>query len=383
MNFSRQTPVEEVQFTKVIAILLQFKEYRVTELFLTQLVALASNYIDDLLVQLLGYAQLQRRRKPALSDIRILFKLNNVPTRDLAHEIDTTRHFPQLYRQQIQDVMKESAVQQDESIESLPFFQNEHNAIAAVVPNLRKKPSYVPSYLPDLPSDYTYQSTPIYTQPLKDLKQLRIKLVEQSRMTEKYLYELIENDDVENNIKTNFEKKLQEMIQDESSRKKDSVLEEEVHEKQPIANEQHESEQDPTIFKFDFEKYARQRKNIRLKREREFEAKRNLRDSNVFIKAETYFSPYATKKPTKETSIYFKNVLDEEFEKVIVSLRLKEMEKQEAEMKERKQREERQLREKNEIQFDFSNFKRHYSSDSNSDSDIGNDMFNEETTEFS
>ena len=80
--------------------------------------------------------------------------------------------------------------------------------------NTDNKPRYIPSYLPDLPPDYTYQSTPEYNKPLTDLKELRIRLVQESRMTEDSLYKLIENDEIE--WRKKFEDELKEM-KDESN----------------------------------------------------------------------------------------------------------------------------------------------------------------------
>ncbi|KAI5952274.1 hypothetical protein KGF54_003140 [Candida jiufengensis] len=363
---------EELQFTKVIAVLLNSRNYQFSETFLKQITELATRYLNTIIFNLLEYTQLQRRKQPSISDINILLKLHEISSEDLFEEVLKSKKFQN--HQQIKQILNSKQKPFDYTESSLPFFQNEHYAITNVVPNLKVKPNYIPHYLPDLPPDYTYQSTDIYSEPLTDLKELRIKLVEESRLTEKALYKLIENDEVESNKKLKFENELKELLQKQKSIKE--VLEEDPQPKEPKITKSDdriiEIPNDKAVYKFDFIEYAKKRKLMTQKKQKQAELKRQKRDQNIFIKAETYYSPYATKSPTLETNEFFTNILNKEFKNVIVSIRSNEFKKKEQKriQKELKVQKEKEFRQQNEIQFNFQNSN---SNGFNNNSDIDSD----------
>lgn len=76
--------------------------------------------------------------------------------------------------------------------------------------------------------------------------------------------------------------------------------------------------------KFDFAKYAQQRKDLRLRKQAKLKEQQQKREADIFMKAELYYSPYATMNPTLETDKYFKDILNDEFKEVIVSIRSSE-----------------------------------------------------------
>ncbi|KAI5967773.1 hypothetical protein KGF57_000290 [Candida theae] len=348
-----QSPAD-AQLVKVIAVILKSRGYHFTEDFMSQMFDLATGYINHLLSDLLEYTQLQRRRKPSLSDIRLILEENDLSPNALVQQIQISRGLSDLHRQQIQKVTSIEVPSDDE------FSLNEQYAISEVVPNIRTKPKYIPSYMPDLPPDYTYQSTPTFSQPLTDLKQLRRKLVEESRLTEKSLYKLIESDASDLKLKAEFEKELTELAEKENTT--DVPVEEVPKVKEEIAEGPSNAVEESTgtsieepVNKFDFIKYAQKRKELRFRKQARLEEQQKKRDTDIFMKAERYYSPYATEKPTAQTEKYFNNILNDEFKKVIVSIRSEE-EKKRKELeaqKELKERQEREFREQNEIQFHF------------------------------
>lgn len=370
-----QSPVD-VQLAKIIAILLKSQGYHFTEEFLSQMYDLATGYMNHILSDLLEYTQIQRRRKPALSDVKIVLEENEIPANDLAEQIHFSRGFPDKHRKQIQAVISNNTEEPtDDEIST-----NEQYAITEVVPNMRTRPNYVPAYLPDLPPDYTYQSTPSYSQPLTDLKQLRMKLVKESRLTEESLYKLIESDASELKLKEQFENELRKLMEKESAvenggeePKIEEIKTEEVKTEEPFDSVE-ETIHLTTTFnepanKFDFTKYAQQRKDLRLRKQAKLKEQQQKREADIFMKAELYYSPYATMNPTPETDKYFKDILNDEFKEVIVSIRSSEKKRQKElkAQKELKERQEREFREQNEIQFNFQQRDASDSSDLDSD----------------
>ncbi|CAI5759079.1 unnamed protein product [Candida verbasci] len=336
----------DLQFKQIVGNILLSKSYTCSQSFLDQLTELSIEYFDGLISNLADYTKLQRRRLPSKSDLNTLLKLRKISLNGIVDEKINSK-----------DIKHINLIEESETSS-----YNEQYSITKLVPRINERPNYIPSYLPDLPPDYTYQSTPEYTETLTDLKKLRIKLVEESRLTEKSLYKLIENDEIE--WKEKLEKEL-------------SVLEPEpIEEVKPVENKETEEE-----FKFDFTKYANQRREALEKRANMVENKRKQRKQNIFMEAEVYYSPYLTKQPTEEINKYFQEILHNEFKHVIKSIRhqteLKEERlKKERELKEAELEEKRRL---NEIQF---NFQQHYSgSDSESEEDKFDEILFSEKTE--
>ncbi|KAI5952941.1 hypothetical protein CANMA_005042 [Candida margitis] len=369
-----QSPTD-TQLAKIVAILLNSQGFHFSEEFLSQMYELVIEYMNHLLGSLLDYTQLQRRRKPVLSDIKLVLKENEIRPSDLAEQIQYSRSFPASHRQQISAVISDSNEEPVDNERS----SNEQYEITEVVPNIRTKPSYIPSYLPDLPPDYTYQSTPTYSQPLTDLKQLRMKLVQESRLTEESLYKLIESDESELKLKAQFENELDQLMKSESVARLNDEGETRIDEKEETkaadVTDTASSAAVPydTTNKFDFIKYAQQRKDLQLRKQSKLEEQQQKRDADIFMKAELYYSPYATRDPTTETDKYFKDILNDEFKKVIASIRASEERRQKelAAQKELKEKQEREFREQNEIQFNFQN------KDASDSSDLDSDIIEE------
>lgn len=227
---------------RIVGTLLETRNYTFTEQFLDQLTELTLQFVNELSADLSKYTRIQRRQQPSLSDIKLLLKLKHISTNELIREIELSKKFT--YRKQLASLL-DQLVEEPIKEQSRPFF--DQSSITELVPRLNVKPDYIPSYLPDLPPDYTYQSTPEYMETLTDLKKLRMKLVEESRMTENSLYKLIEYDDIE--WRQKFEQELVELSPDSSANETTEV---------PIPTTNGKSED----FKFDIVEYARMRKQL-------------------------------------------------------------------------------------------------------------------------
>lgn len=414
---------------KTIGSILESKEYSYSKDFLDQLTELSLEYLENLTSELSTYTRIQRRHQPSISDIKLLLKLKHIKNYELIKEIENSKTFP--YTKELSNLLKPKStkVQDDEDEDEddqLVFF--EQSSIMQLLPKLNtdNKPRYIPSYLPDLPPDYTYQSTPEYNKPLTDLKELRIRLVQESRMTEDSLYKLIENDEIE--WRKKFEDELNEM-KDESNNMEDveksederKDMEKEVKtaisdaikedisraepDKQvptvpikeesatattstststttttpvapittptvPVTTTKPETKED---FKFDIVEYAQKRKRLKLKKKQKLEDHYKARENDIFMKAELYYSPYAVHKPTDEINKYFENIISDGFKQVIQSVRKAELVKQEKIKQLRLEQElrEKELQQKNEIKFSFPTLNQ-------SESDLSDDENNED-----
>lgn len=390
---------------KTIGSILESKNYSYSKEFLDQLTELSLQFIQDLAADLSTYTRIQRRHQPSLSDIKLLLKIKHIRNDDLIKEIDKSANFP--YSQELEKFLqlqsKQSVEQQEDDDQARAFF--EQSSIMQLLPKLNNaKPKYIPSYLPDLPPDYTYQSTPEYNEPLTDLKELRVKLVQESRMTEDSLYKLIENDEIE--WRKKFEDELKTM-EDEVEGAKPIVAQDEEDDKnkhpenelkKEIPSEESNKNQKPEVMngeskevakqlelkdattqsefkedsKFDIVAYAQKRKQLAIKKKKKLEDHYKARENDIYMKAELYYSPYATKKPTADVNKYFQDIISDGFKEVIVSVRKAEIAKQAKikQMREEQERREKELQQKNEITFNFPALNHSDSDDSDNEDNI-------------
>ncbi|RCK54736.1 Transcription initiation factor TFIID subunit 8 [Candida viswanathii] len=367
---------------KTIGSILESKDYSYSREFLDQLTELSIQFIQDLTADLSTYTRIQRRHQPSLSDIKLLLKLKHIKNNDLIDEIEKSKAFP--YSQKLSQLLTDKPKQvPDEDDQSRPFF--EQSSIMQLLPTLNNsKPRYIPSYLSDLPPDYTYQSTPEYSQPLTDLKELRMKLVLESRMTEDSLYKLIENDEIE--WRKKFEEELKEMgnvgtpgvEEEEKPRVEVPEVKEEPKKDVPTVPTKEEATKAEVKedFKFDIVEYAQKRKRLALKKEKKLEDHHKARENDIYMKAELYYSPYATRKPTAEINTYFQDIISDGFKEVIVSVRKAEVAKQEKikQLREEQARREKELQQQNEIAFNFPTLNQSESDESDDDAEMEEEL---------
>jgi len=208
----------DAQLIKIITVLLLAKGILVDENTLLQLTDISIEYFHKLSNQLRNYTEIQRRKKPVLADVKLLFRLCNIDVHGLFVESQRSKFVREKYNKDLTEIAQSippvngpvpSDAEENVDAESLPFFNNQHYEISELVHVETKRPNYIPSYLPELPPDYTYQNTPKYMDTITDLKTLRVNLVNQSRSTEKSLYTLIDDDTTK--WKLRFEAELEQV----------------------------------------------------------------------------------------------------------------------------------------------------------------------------
>lgn len=345
----------EMQLRKSVALTLDAQNMPMTPGFLDQITELVSEYFHNIIVALQKFTELQRRRRPSLTDVQLCFSTLGINHNAVLrlHELITAKMTPQQHTyarkiaEQSNTIRTES---QDFTIEpkdpSYPFVANEKYEITAVVPQHHARPEYVPGHMPMLPPDYTYHRTPEYMPTISDLKTVRTKLVEESRMTEKWLYVLMKDNEkykVDNNeIDVEMDRISKEENEDtrkgEWNGSDDSDSDGTNHNgevKSPETKEGQENGEKETPIPhstsnpklFDIMAYARKRITSLERRTQNLEQKRKRRHDNIFIQAETVYSPYATKKPTKEVAKKFDDALEAAFLSVLILVKEDEKEK--------------------------------------------------------
>lgn len=176
-----------------------------TQEFVDELTDLSANYMNHLITLLHKYTEAQRHHKAGVSDLQMCLLSNDVTMSELYGEYERTVTLPAeikrhafALRDRLAGVLREYYAENynlEKDDPSLVFHANEQYEIAALVPRQSEPRLYIPSYFPDLPPDFTYQNTGSYMDTITDLKQIKLKLVEESRLNEKSLYKLIEDDD--------------------------------------------------------------------------------------------------------------------------------------------------------------------------------------------
>lgn len=342
---------EDLLLLKIIALMLQSKQIAVSEEALWRIADLTALYLHDLVETLHKFAELQRKSRPSKSDVALLLQAKHIEPGDLHREIERAGAFSATAQHAVARRL-EALARATPPEEALG---NEHYEIADLVPRSAAKPTYVPSFLPDLPPDYTYQATPQYMKRLTDMRAMRVKLVEESRLTERLLYSLADDDD--DKWRQSLEREMEHADTGDSD--EDSLMD---RAEPPTDVESVDGEvAKPGAAgskRFDIVRYAHHRLRIGAAREARAAAQRQARATNVFVAAEDYFSPYATKAVTPEAERHYDSLLQDAFKEVIVSVRHAEQHKkrklaQVAEERARRERERAAAREEVEFGFAF------------------------------
>lgn len=351
--------------------------------FLQELTILASGHMRNLFRLLHDLTEVQRHHRPGIADLQMCLVQHNLSAGQLGREFDRTvsvspsvKALSAALRGQVESLLREYYAENyhlDKDDPSLVFHANEQYEVAALVPRQSKKRTYIPSYLPELPPDFTYQYTGNYMKTLTDLKEIKLKLVDESRLNEASLYKLIEDDEKEWNVTSDLESDPDDIMSQvdpvsdvESSHEKEA-------EKGPI-----DSRPDPNLSqdppdtskeepspglelrsisagkKFDFVAYARSRRLAQQRQARELETRRRKRNENVFMRAERLLSCYATA-PAGADRDFITRTLQNGFKKVIRATRRAEQAKKRklTELLALKAKAEQEHEQNNAIEFGF------------------------------
>lgn len=173
--------------------------------YLQEVTILASHFMKNFCDSLKKLTDIQRHSKAGISDLLLCLNRLNVTPNDLFKEYQRHKALPSKIRQQAAHLRIEvnrlikgynaDKYDLEKNDPSLVFFTNEQYEIAALVPQQDNYRDYIPNYFPELPPDFTYRLTNNYMKTLTELKKIKMKLFEESRLNEASLYKLIDDDE--------------------------------------------------------------------------------------------------------------------------------------------------------------------------------------------
>lgn len=371
--------------------------------FLDEATQLAAQFMSRVVSALHKLTEVQRHLRPGLADLEMCLLDHGIAPTDLHSEYLRTKSATAATRKALDRVARDLDVllreynannyTLDKDDASLVFHANEQHEIAGLVPRQATRRDYIPSYLPDLPPDFTFTLTGHYMPTTTDLKQIKLRLAEETRLNEASLYRLIDDD--ERRWRQALERDLSEIAGSEDEESADDEIMSPAADKTvtdietpdpgeaKVSGEKHpllelgkdlghglgqesgkEPEKKPAQElttgdpgkRFDFVEYARKRRAARERYGVEMEKRRTARHADVFMRAEAIFSPYATKPPLETDREFFSGVLNESFKRAIKATRAAEKKKQRRLARiaeERKKREAEQAEQNGAFEFGF------------------------------
>lgn len=173
-------------FVRCSAAILGSKDINITSEALDYLVVLAEEHMQELFLKLHQISEVQRRKVPSISDIAIWMRETGQVMSGLQKEMKLHSKYT--------DALNSLRVDPDPEemdSEEAKFFTPPSLAIKKVVPSRNRLNKLLPTWMPQLPPDHTFMSTPEYTKRVEDLKGLREMVVEEGRMAERALQRFV------------------------------------------------------------------------------------------------------------------------------------------------------------------------------------------------
>lgn len=346
-----------------------------SEEFIDELGNLASEYLHKLIGLLHKYTEVQRHKRPGVHDLDICFHNNCISPGSLYLEYERSRVLPEatklhkntLDRQanQLLDDFYAEEFHLDKNDPSAVFHANDQHEVASLIPRQLLRPSYIPDYFPTLPPDYTYQNTGNYMKTITELKQIKLKLVEELRLNEGSLYKLIDREMPEEAVLSELDSDDEDIMSvsgeghatDVESPQEANAEASETKEK-PKEDESQPAPEEPkpssNTKRFDFVDYAMRRKAAKERAAKKLAAHRKKREDDILLKREKKYSPYATALPTAEDNAFYELFLQKSLKRVVQATKEAHEKKRAkiAELLEERARQEKE-QEKNAGSFEF------------------------------
>ncbi|KAH7590975.1 Transcription factor TFIID complex subunit 8 C-term [Nakaseomyces glabratus] len=234
INSSNRMDYQMVELLKrAVGVQLQTidKDVTVTRMAMDQLVLFAEDQLNALVDGLHRISLLQRRQSIAVSDLEIWMRGYNLLPSDLYMTAEESKFIRENYRNDTSVVFKdinidnpmESAlgriniqnkenieptdndvdIDEDDDYELIELQQHAMEQLFKTDTGRGRNLRYKPGWLPDFPPDHTYKYTPSYVNVVKPETEIRQKLVEEGRLSEKALVKLMSNLDSISTTKDN------------------------------------------------------------------------------------------------------------------------------------------------------------------------------------
>lgn len=154
---------------------------------LEELVGQSEQYLSGLTDHLARLSSMQRRQKPSIEDLALMLFMNDINVVDLEKEAQMT---PQMEESQPVNSLNSLHFDPEEAPlepQSLPFFEHHQQ----LVPSSRQRPASIPEWMPPLPPNHTYMHTPSHSSTVRDLRHVRLQLVDEGRLAERALQRML------------------------------------------------------------------------------------------------------------------------------------------------------------------------------------------------
>ncbi|KAK7207181.1 transcription factor TFIID complex subunit 8 C-term-domain-containing protein [Myxozyma melibiosi] len=187
---------EGVFMIRPTAMMLQALAYQCTPSALQMFAILGEEYFLHLLSRLHSIAMIQRRNLPSVHDLAFLMTEEGIHTSDLEDEYMRSQFIfqPQLPSDEANETAGtlQSGEGDSPSLQEIDSWNKRQQELSLLAPTTRKKEEleYIPSWMPPLPADYTYRTTPTYPARTTNPKDIREKIIEEGRVVEQALRKL-------------------------------------------------------------------------------------------------------------------------------------------------------------------------------------------------
>ncbi|KAK9372926.1 transcription factor TFIID complex subunit 8 C-term-domain-containing protein [Lipomyces chichibuensis] len=172
-----------------VAVDLQALDIRCSGDALQYLSVIAEEYFLRLLTRLHKITMIQRRSKPGIRDLALLFTEEGIFTSDLEEEYFRTQFIFQ--EPPPAPTLQGNGRSAEDGMPTMKWIEQQKE-LAALVPSTRTQAdtAYIPGWMPPLPADHTYRSTPIFANRTTSPRDVRERILEEGRVVEEALRKL-------------------------------------------------------------------------------------------------------------------------------------------------------------------------------------------------
>lgn len=152
------------------------------------IVQLAEQHMETVFARLHKITQIQRRQDATVSDLRIMMDSLGITITGLEREHRMHTHYTSLLNnlkvEGVQDMTSDEIIFNSQPTSKLQSLMGTNNN------NNKKTPAYVHRGMPAFPPDHTFKFTPVYSQVIREPRQLRELIVQEGQLAESALRRL-------------------------------------------------------------------------------------------------------------------------------------------------------------------------------------------------
>lgn len=171
----------------------KLSKVRINKSTIDEFTILTDSFMDNLLQRLKRLTEVQRRRSPNVSDIELLLQEGIVDLSGLNESYDQCNLLQQLSPKREAQLSQIKSL--GEQLERKTVLEPS-NSLEWIDKVTKRKLTrdYIPKWMPVLPPEHTWKSSPRFTERVRDPKILRERLVVEGRLGEKALEHIVVNE---------------------------------------------------------------------------------------------------------------------------------------------------------------------------------------------